>query len=69
LGVGKLLLEVAMKQTIQASKIAGLKALVVDAINSKVYQKYIAKGFSPLSERECKAYLPIEYLIKQYSEA
>ena len=58
-GVGKALLKDAFLRTLQAAEIAGLRAMLVDAINDRMAQYYQNLGFSECPKNLRKLMMPI----------
>lgn len=61
-GLGKALLKNAILKTIQASEIAGINAIMVDAKNKKVKSFYENYGFVESNIAELNLFLPINNL-------
>jgi len=61
-GIGKALLKDAFLRTLQAADIAGLRAILVDAIDNNMAIYYQARGFAlcPVGERKLKLMISIQ---------
>lgn len=63
-GIGGGLLKDALLRTLQASKIAGLRALMVHAIDDDARAFYLARGFSEFPTDSRTLFLSIETIVK-----
>jgi predicted N-acetyltransferase YhbS len=61
-GIGPALLREAMQRTLQASEIAGLRALVVHAIDDDAVSFYVHYGFQKFPAGTRTMFLPLETL-------
>lgn len=59
-GVGRWLIRDALLRAVQASSIAGLRAIVVDAKDEAATRYYVRLGFTPFSENERRLWMLLD---------